>query len=335
RIEVRARMGEALRRLHSDPEGVTDEFRRLAGELPVLEAAGDDEGMARVWKGLGEQALMGGDPREMTEAYERAALHAERAGDRALLADALGWLALIVWWDLTPPADAIERARALRERLPDDRHVEAMTSSSEGLSLAMLGRFDEGRRLYDHALGIFEELGLHHRAAGMRDGRSRIETLAGDVDAAGRELQAGYDALASMGEKGYLSSQAAMLADVRYRQGRLDEAEELTRISEAAAASDDLVSQIQWRSARAKVWARRGEHDAAIELGEQAVATAGGTSMWDLRSESLRDLAEIHRLAGRADAAARALQRALSLVEEKGVVPLIDRMHAELAELDG
>ena len=45
----------------------------------------------------------------------------------------------------------------------------------------------------------------------------------------------GYEALASMGELGYLSTQAAQLGEVRYRVGDLDEAEELSHVSEDAS----------------------------------------------------------------------------------------------------
>ena len=44
-----------------------------------------------------------------------------------------------------------------------------------------------------------------------------------------------------MGEKGYLSSIAYYLADALLRQGRFEEAEELTRVSEATTAPDDTL----------------------------------------------------------------------------------------------
>jgi hypothetical protein len=104
RLEIRANLARTMLRYQNDPEGAAEDFGRLAAEgIPILEELGDDETLARAWKGLGEVALMRANPVDMTEAYERAARHAERAGDRAALADALGWLSLIVWWDMTPP----------------------------------------------------------------------------------------------------------------------------------------------------------------------------------------------------------------------------------------
>ncbi len=335
RLRIRAALARMILRYQNDPEGTGEELVRLAAEgIPILEELDDDEGLARAWKGLGEEALMRANPVDMTDAYERAADHAERAGDRAALADALSWLSLIVWWDMTPPEEAIRRALELRGRLPSDRVVEAMTTMSEGFSLAMLGRFDEGRMLYRRGHDVLEELGLRMKAGGMQDSASRIESLAGDLDAAERELRKGSEALASMGERGYLSTQAAMLGEVLYERGRLDGAMEQTRLSEEAAASDDTISQAQWRGVRAKVLARRGEPAAAVALAEEAEAISAPTGFWDLRSEALTALAEVYRLVGRPDDASAALRGALELVEEKGVVPLIERIRARLEEME-
>jgi tetratricopeptide (TPR) repeat protein len=335
RIEIRAGFERALLRYMNDPEGAGADLVRLASEgIPVLEELGDDEGLARAWKGLGEEALMRADPAELTEAYERTAHHAERAGDRPVLADALGWLSLIPWWAFTPPEESISRAQELRSRLPDDRTVEAMTEISEGYSLALLGRFDRGRALYRRGEDLLEELGQRIKAAALRDGAARIEMLAGDYEAAERETRRGYEGLRSMGELGYLSTQAAMLGEWLYQLGRDDEAEELTRVSEEAAASDDTISQIQWRGVRAKVLARRGDAADAIALAGEGESLARPTGFWDLRSESLRDLAEVNRLVGRPHDALRALREALAIVEEKGAVPLIARDRERLRELE-
>ena len=62
-----------------------------------------------------------------------------------------------------------------------------------------------------------------------------------------------------MGETNYISTTAALLSEVLYRQGDLDGAEEHTRISEELAAQDDVTSQFRWRTVRAKVLAARGD----------------------------------------------------------------------------
>ena len=334
RLEFRSRLAAAMLSAATDPEGSTAELDRLAGEgIPMLEALGDDEGLARAWKGLGEVALTHGRAAPMVEAYERAALHAERAGDRAALADALGWLALATLWDLTPPEAGIERTRELRARLPDHHLVESMTQITEALHEAMRARFDRARTLFRNGRAILVDIGSGVRAAGLQAVAGRIEQLAGDLGAAERELRRSVDELSAMGERGYLSTHAAELGQVLYAQDRLDEAQRMTEVSEEAAASDDLISQALWRGPRAKILARRGDDDAALVLIEEALSLLERSDFVDSRWETLADLAEVHQLAGRTEDAARALGQAIELVERKGVVPLIQRFRDRLDDL--
>ena len=100
--------------------------------------------------------------------------------------------------------------------------------------------------------------------------------LAGDLEAAETELRRDYDTLERMGETNYISTTAALLAEVLYRQGDLDGAEEHTRISEELAAHDDVSSQFRWRSVRAKILASRGEAAEAEKLAREAVAMIRG-----------------------------------------------------------
>jgi hypothetical protein len=51
-----------------------------------------------------------------------------------------------------------------------------------------------------------------------------------------------------MGETNYISTTAALLAEVLFRQGDFDEADEYTRICEELAAHEDVVSQFRYRS---------------------------------------------------------------------------------------
>jgi hypothetical protein len=69
----------------------------------------------------------------------------------------------------------------------------------------------------------------------------------------------GYDTLTSIGERSWLSTVEALLAEVVYAQGRHDEAEQLTRASEESAAVKDRYSQSLLRSVRGKVLAWRGD----------------------------------------------------------------------------
>ena len=92
----------------------------------------------------------------------------------------------------------------------------------------------------------------------VRDG-GLIELAADDPAAAERALREGYEVLRVMGERGYLSTIAGILAEAVYRQGRLDEAQRLTEEAQALAAADDFDAQSRWRATRAKVLARSGQ----------------------------------------------------------------------------
>ena len=72
-----------------------------------------------------------------------------------------------------------------------------------------------------------------------------------------------------MGERNYISTTAAFLAEALYRQERDEEAFRMTEESEEIAAADDVATQYLWRSVRAKLIARRGRHEEAESHGRR------------------------------------------------------------------
>jgi ATP/maltotriose-dependent transcriptional regulator MalT len=134
-----------------------------------------------------------------------------------------------------------------------------------------------------------------------------------------------------MGERAYLSSAAALLADALCAQGRLDEAEQLSHVSEDAAARDDLFSQVLWRSARAKIRALRGDAGAAVALAREAVALAEKTDLLNTQGDTLAALAEVLASAGKPADAAAALEQAASRFEQKGNTASLAHVRAALA----
>lgn len=146
-------------------------------------------------------------------------------------------------------------------------------------------------------------------------------------------MRESYATLEPMGERGYLSSAAALLAHALCAQGQLDEAERFSQTSEDASAIDDVFSQVLWRSARAKIRARRGEFAEAEALGREAVALADTTDLLNTQGDTLADLAEVIALAGRPAEAIAVLEQAVERFERKGNRTSLERVRNSAREL--
>ena len=333
RVEIHARLSALQVRISLAPEGAAQRLKEAAeAAIPVLEELGDDEGLARAWHALGEVANMWCRASEMERAFEQAALHAERAGDRAGLSDALGLLALASFFGTTPPQEGIRRCEELRARAPDDRRVEAWTVASQGLFEGMLGHVKQGRAMHREAREIFADLGMTLTLAVTSSNTGTLEVFAGDYEEAVRAYREGYDQLASMGERAFLSTHASQLGLLLFALERFEEADEMTKIAEDASATDDLSSQVAWRQARAKLLGRRGRLDEAVRLAEEAVSLTNGADFAVL-TDAFVDLAEVYRMAGRTEDAVRALRDGLALYERKGNVVQAGRTAELIAAL--
>lgn len=161
------------------------------------------------------------------------------------------------------------------------------------------------------------------------------ELIAGDPAAAEHHLRQAYEAYRAMGDRGYLSTVASLLAEALYAQGRLDEARQMTEEAQAAAAPDDIDTQARWRAVRARILARSGQFPAARVLVDEAAALVSPTSWAVLQAEILMARAEVDRLAGAPAQAAVSLRAALGIYQDRRATPLADKASAALAGLAG
>ncbi len=333
-LEIRAHLAQLGLRWLIEPEGATEPLKRGAEEaIPVLEELGDDEGLARAWSALADVGLMWCRASDIETASERAAFHAERTGDRALLPDVALARMVAPFLGMARPEEGIRRCEETRAWLPDDRFVGAMADMLQGGCQGQLGLFEEGRRQQRRAEEVVLDLGQKLWLGGLAMNASWLEMLAGDLDAAERCLRQGMEMLGSIGELGFRSTMAANLAHVLYEQDRLDEAAEMIGVSEDLGASDDLVNQIQLGGVRAKLLAREGRIDEALASAEEAVAMSDGTDFWDNLSIAPENLGEVYRLAGRRNDAIAAFGRALDVLERKGVLPAVEQIRAKIASV--
>jgi tetratricopeptide (TPR) repeat protein len=309
--------GSAVGRSH--PEGwATDAGREAKRAIRVFGELGDERGLARAWSLLGWVHGVSARSALCEEAWSRAAEHARRAGNRRDALESLSWIPLTVWAGPTPADEGIRRCREVYEEAQGDKKAMSNALISQAGLEAGLGRFDEARKLIAQARGLLEEIALPVWAGIMAQFAGWTELLAGDPAAAERELRRGYDTLRAIGELSFLSTVTGILAEAIYAQGRYEEADRFTRISEEAAGPDDVYSILLWRCVQAKCLARQGELADALQLVRSSATLAETTDFLYLRWYELMSRAEVLRLAGRradADAAAR---DAIRVAEQKG-----------------
>jgi class 3 adenylate cyclase/tetratricopeptide (TPR) repeat protein len=307
-------------RLFTNPEGWADEAEKEASRaVAAFERVGDARGLAKAWSLLALVHIFRCRFVAAEEAWRQAAEHARGIGDRRDELESLAWVPLMVWAGPTAAEAGIARCDEIRERAGDDKKAQASALMAKAVFEAGVDRIDEARSCVEEARTLLSEAALTVWLRGpLAQFAGWMELIGGEAVAAERELRAGYDVLGEIGEVAWLSTVAALLGEAVYLQGRIDEAEELTNVSESVSAPDDIYSHVIWRAVRAKVWARRGDSDEAERLGREAVALAETGDFLHLHWYALMSLAEILFLLGRAEEARPVATAAVAVAERKG-----------------
>jgi DNA-binding SARP family transcriptional activator len=332
RLELRARLELAYVGLFSDPEGRADELLDVTAQgLPVFEAVQDERSLGRAWLTL---AFVHGQMHcchdAAAEAAERALEHHRRSGWS--IAACLAFLASAAQNGPLPATEAMALCRELLALA--DLGGEANVLAPLAELKAMRGRFAEARRLVARARTAYDQLGQHALAeANCGPVEGRIGLLAGDVATAEQVLRASCEALERMGGLSYLATRAAELGDVLYQLERYEEAERLSHRAEELGATDDVLTQILWRSLRSRCLARNGNVVEAEALSGDAVRLAEKTDALTRRGKVLLNRAEVLRHAARLDDAGAAVEQAVALFEQKGNTVAARRARALLLEL--
>jgi tetratricopeptide (TPR) repeat protein len=150
-----------------------------------------------------------------------------------------------------------------------------------------------------------------------------IEMLAGDLEAAERMARRGCDQLEQLGERAWLSTQECQLGEALYALGRYEEAEQRVLRGLGFGGAGDVVTQLLALQVRAKVSARRDDHQNALSLAQQADKLAGTTQAPMLTGDAVLALAEVLHLAGSAVLADQEVERAVEHYRAKGAVACI------------
>jgi class 3 adenylate cyclase/tetratricopeptide (TPR) repeat protein len=315
-----ARIRLVARRLDlvlSELEGSQSAIADTTEAIGVLTAAGDEAGLARAWRLLMIVHGTTGAYDDAAEAAKQVVAHARAAGDtRQAARGAMGY-ATTALLGPTPVSEALATCEGLVRDVSGDRKAESVILGVLAQLHAMSGEFTVARDLYRRAAASLADLGPSITSATLSTESSRVEALAGDYPAAERELRRDDLALAAMGERYYRSTVVALLAQVLVAQDQLDEGEAFSRQAEELADDDDVSSQVFWRSARARAYARTGRVEEGEVLARQAVDLARATVDICLLGGALVDLADVLTQAGRRDEAEPPMREALKLFEQK------------------
>jgi tetratricopeptide (TPR) repeat protein len=314
---ARALLGRcALHMLSGTSENIVADAEEA---LRACEGLGDEYSLAQAWTLLGRvRGSFLGSMGRGEEAWRRALEYAERGDYAAEKAESMRWLMISAIFGPLPAAEGISRCKHFADTAGDDRAIRAFAYVERAVLEAMVGgEFDSARRLLAEGTQTIGELGLKVWAANNAQEAYLVEQLAGTPEAAIETLQASYETLEQMGERGFLSTIAGFLAQAHYAREDYEEAERFSRASADAADDDDVLSQVLWRTARAKVLARRGEVAAAEALVREALELVEATDLLNAQGDALLDLAEVLRLAGRTREAATVAQEAATRYEQK------------------
>ena len=325
RRPARALLGlSSLRVFSGESDGLLEDVQEV---LRTAEELGEPLTLAQAWNLLGrvEGTILGSLARA-EDAWRQALAHAERGNLSTERAESIGWLMMAANFGPLPVEEGIARCRRFHDEAVDDPFIRGNACVELGALQAMLGDFSRGRELVNEGLETIAGLGFSLRAAMSTQEAFYVEMLAGDLDAAERIARDAVAIFERMGERSYLSSAAALLAHALAGRDELDEAERYSRTSEETAAADDVFSQVLWRTARAKIRARRGELAEAESLAREAAALTERTDLLNTHGDTLTDLGEVIALAGRRDQAVAVFEQATEVFERKGNLASLERV---------
>jgi class 3 adenylate cyclase/tetratricopeptide (TPR) repeat protein len=301
-------------------------------EIAKLDALQDELGLAEAWflaanlEGwLGRSELAALSHRKATE-------YARRAGNRRLAGLSVGAPVMMQAWGFVPAAEGLSACEELLGEY-EGTSIEPLLRIARALYLSLLGDAEAAREENARGEELYRQFGneLFRAAARMSlaEGELRVGRLE-EAEAAARE---GIELLERLGEQGFRSTMVGLLAEALCRQGRYDEADECAQLTADLAMEDDFDPKFRWRVVRARVLAHRGDFEEAEKLAREAVEIVEQTDWYLHRGQALSSLGEVLELAGRADDAGAAYERALEEFGRKGAIVDAEATRRRIAAL--
>ncbi|OBA73140.1 regulator [Mycobacterium sp. 1554424.7] len=267
-------------------------------------------------------------------ALDDALTAARRAGEHRRVNAVLAGAPLAALWGPNPVPRAggrcLDVVRLLRITT-DSPAVEATSTRCQAVLEAFRGRAEAARRMIDSARRTVTELGLRHALLEVEQFAGIVELVVDDPAAAEPHLRQAHNGFRRMGLDADTAETAALLGRTCLALGREAEADELCTESERLAGHA-LKPAIAWRTLRARLLSRRGDHDEARRIAEAAVALAERTDALVDHGDACLSLATVLASAGDVDESRAAAERAVDLYERKGAAALAERARGILGE---
>ncbi len=321
RLGAEARLGRLLVQLYGEEgEWGARALREAERAIRIFELVGDQVGLAKAWRIIGSVHATALEYGPATAAVDRAIACARLAGDTRQERRNMGAFTMACVFGPLPVPAAIERCREIEAGSGGDHRTEGLALCARAQLEAMRGSFDEARALYARARTVLTDVGGSVLGASTALDSSMVEMLAGDHAAAERDLRRDAELLEGMGERYLLSTMEGVRAHALIALGRHEEAAAACARAEAAAAADDIESQVLVRSVRAELDLHAGRTAEAAATAAEADALLRGAEAPTIVADLAVVRARIAAAGGDLRAADRELSRAARLYREKGNV---------------
>lgn len=294
--------------------------------VEVFRKHGDDRGLARAWNLVGDAKWWTGNAGGAEKALEQARHHAGAAGDPRKEADSLLTLSAVLVQGPQPAEEAARRAEAILDEYAGNRTIEAYMSHALAHLRAWQGRFDEARSLARRYRNILRENGQESVWADSAECAADVEVLAGDTAEAVRLMIEGQNRFEEMGITD--TTILSFLATALYLAGRWEEAE--APALRAVQGGQPLWKMLA-QTVLAMVRARQGRGEEAERLAREALEAAGRTDYLGFQGRAAMGLAEVLELLGRDAEATPFRQEAVRVFEQKGATVWADQARSHLA----
>jgi predicted ATPase len=252
---------------------------------------------------------------------------AQLSGDPELFAGAEAHRAKVWTFGPTPVQPFLKNLEHLLTKLAGSKDAQRALQYCLAELYGLIGRFAEARAAALASRSADLEIGSPLDAATVSMVSGPMERLAGNARAAEDQLRTDLQTLTNADERWTLPTTAGLLAHLLCDRGAIDEAIRLLDEAESIAASDDYLSEVLLRSARARALAHL-DPARALSLAQDAVVAAAKTDDLVRHGMVLLSLADVHEAAGRPDPGREAIRQARALFEAKGAtayVQLADR----------